>query len=125
MASSIKINPNTRQELYETLRKESLHTTGMIQELISYKRVLEEQGMGESSLSLIVSYCDSLISMMEIMESSQTALQNHASEITASFTDADLNLADSYGGSSPEKHSYQEYKVQKYKEDHMTDSYYD
>ncbi|WP_026692785.1 hypothetical protein [Peribacillus kribbensis] len=125
MASSIKINPNTMQDLYETLRKGSLHTTGMIQALISYKRVLEEQGISESSLSLIVSYCDSLISMMEVMESSQTALQNHASEITASFMHADLNLADSYGGSSPAKQSYQEYKDQKYKEEHMTDSYYD
>jgi hypothetical protein len=113
MPEQIKINAHIMKELYEILYKESTHTEAMIRVLVSFKRNLVQQGVSDSSLSLIHSYCDSLISLMEMVENSLTILQDNASKISETFSDTDLGLASGYGVTGTSGGSYEQFKINK------------
>ncbi|WP_409290618.1 hypothetical protein [Peribacillus sp. SCS-37] len=124
MTTKIKITPERLEELYDTLHKEAEHIENMLASLKSFQKILEDQGLDNSSLGLIHSYCCSLITMMDGVQKNQVVLQENASAIAKEFTETDVSLADSYEGTIPSAPSYGQYKEEKLKKKYNL-NYYD
>src|SRR5690625_1214395 len=99
--STIKIDTNKMEELYQVLYEEKDSAEAMIRILIQFKENIEEQEFDSNSLQQIHYFLDTIINSMELLSANVLSLQDMATKIATEFTWTDAMLADPRRNTSP------------------------